>query len=314
LLFGHVEIVLPSLQHKKREPKRGLDVSDDGRSLGVAAEFELRLFCARKHKIIACIGEPLFVRVEQWIAPPSVSTLQVVCEGRRALLRWQLLEPDLPEPEGALEAPIAELLRLHMRGPNLDQQVMIDADETERMVPNLTPGAEYRFQIRAENRTGHGREAIAICRVNSQCSAPTGLLCKAAGTTQVQLQWRSPDDVGNKATKDQYQERAESIRGFQAVLRVEGFGCDSLWNQAKEKIATTPSWKSTATAARKRAAAEEAAGPLYDEDSPDEAAGTRCPDRQCRWSPESVRHMADGTAAAALCGLRPNTRYILSGF
>ena len=55
-------------------------------------DFELRLFCATKHKVIGCIGEPLMVTVIHQVRPPPVATLQVRCDGRSAVLRWKALD------------------------------------------------------------------------------------------------------------------------------------------------------------------------------------------------------------------------------
>jgi hypothetical protein len=50
--FGALEIVAPSLVRTSRSHNAGEQLSE---------EFELRLFCSNKHKIVGCIGEPLLV-------------------------------------------------------------------------------------------------------------------------------------------------------------------------------------------------------------------------------------------------------------
>merc|ERR1719440_2466339 len=99
LMFGSLELVPPSLVRAQRT---GYD--------GLSQDFELRLFCATKSKIIGCIGEPLQVTVVHQVRPPPVASLQVRVDGRTAMLRWSPLDLGNQVCRTGVEA-----VRIHMK-------------------------------------------------------------------------------------------------------------------------------------------------------------------------------------------------------
>ena len=93
------------------------------------------------------------------------------------------------------------------------------------------------------------------------------------GTAHVDLKWQSPSQLGNEATQDRRQHRKEIIDYYEATLWVEEEG----------------------TSAEEQAEKNESMS------------------RRCVWTPEKWKEDEGGSVTARLVGLRPDTRYVLTG-
>jgi len=274
-LFGYVEITPPSLVRTSRTPKA---------CTGLAEEFELRLFCSTKHKIIGCIGEPLPVRIVHQVRPPPLATVQGRCEGRKCTLRWNTLDLGPQARETGVEA-----VRLYMRSlsGSAERTFSLDPETREWELQDLSPDTEYEFRVRLQNHAGPGREAVTMCRTNALCAAPSTLACAVSGTAAVELRWSTPKVLGNEHTRDRFQQHKEAIECYEASLRVEDeekatgaeVEVDGMLDDLSRLAPTSPA-------------------PLA---------------RQCRWQAGSWKEASNGDIIASLGGLRPDTRYALEG-
>eukprot|EP00931_Biecheleriopsis_adriatica_P121600 TRINITY_DN9665_c0_g4_i1.p1 TRINITY_DN9665_c0_g4~~TRINITY_DN9665_c0_g4_i1.p1 ORF type:complete len:2531 (+),score=586.30 TRINITY_DN9665_c0_g4_i1:24-7595(+) len=262
LLFGSVELVAPFLLRGNRRNDRA-----------ATEEFEFRMFSSRKNRIIGCVGEPVRVKVTHQVRPPPMATVQVCCDGRNAKLRWSGFDLGPLAPS----APV-ETIRLYVKTDRMEQMLNLKPDKAEFELHDMLPDVEYEFNLRLESQAGAGREASCTCRTNSRCSMPTNILRAAASTTQIDLQWKAPEALGNEQTKDRWQLRAESVVRYEAKLFV---GDDQ---QPKKSKLT---------------------------DSECEELSNY---RRCLWPAGSWTTGPDGTLTAKLTGLRPDTLYMLEGF
>jgi len=213
LLFGHVELVAPSLSRAAR--------AAGSKSPDLAADFELRLCCSSKQRITGCIGDPLPIQVVHPSRPPPVASVQVRCEGQYATIRWSVLDLG---PHAAT-APV-ESICLHLRNDTIERTVNLDDNSKEYEIQDLSPDTDYEVKVRQENRVGHGREASSKFRTNACCSAPSSLSCAFASTMHVELRWLRPKQIGNETTRDQHQQRREAIERFETLLHVEELRTD----------------------------------------------------------------------------------------
>lgn len=268
-LFGLVEIAMPSLARAARK---------EGGKSGTVQEYELRLFCAQKQRIIGCVGEPVPIRVIQQVVPPPIESLQLRCEGTCVALRWSFLDFEAP-------ASRADCIRLCMRiaHTTIEKHFTLDPDISEYDFEDLAPDTEYEFRIRLENNAGAGRDVSAVCRTNALCPPTQSLVCEKSSTAHVELRWAKPKTLGNEATKDAYQAQPEAIRYYEATLRVHDEKDDSPASTAHDETDTNCGDISSST-------------------------------RSYRWTPDMFKDDKAGFITANLSGLRPDTRYALEGF
>lgn len=265
LLFGRVELVAPSLRRSHVESTEN----------PIVEEFDLRIFCSRKQRIIACIGEPLPVRVVHHVRPGPLAVLQVRCEGRFARLRWSAMDcgPHVPPTN-------VDGVRLHTKSAHAESTLSLPTGTTEWAFENLDIDTEYEFRVRLENFLGPGRECFAKCRTNMRCTAPQRVHCSVSGTTSVDLSWMKPDTLGNEQTQDRYQSHKEAIQIFEATVTT-----------GDKESHHTPQ-----------------------ESDPADEAGVAVPRvRACQWPPSSWRVGSDGSIVVHLAGLVPDTQHSLSG-
>eukprot|EP00929_Paragymnodinium_shiwhaense_P104862 TRINITY_DN69654_c0_g1_i1.p1 TRINITY_DN69654_c0_g1~~TRINITY_DN69654_c0_g1_i1.p1 ORF type:complete len:2668 (+),score=694.91 TRINITY_DN69654_c0_g1_i1:170-8173(+) len=317
-LYGTVEIVAPSLARISRAWGNGAQGLHDEHY----AEFELRLFCSRKHRVISCIGEPLMVHVVHQNQAPAVSSLQVRCHGRTAHLRWAA--HDLGD--ATLQADID---RVHLRicagkgDQTKDWTVQLASDTTEYCLPDLALDAEYEFRIRFENRLGPGPEGQAFCRINQRCTAPTHITCSASRTNEAELKWHVPEVTGNEQTRDRYQIRKELIECYEATLKVDEESAAAAAAEAHKRLPsrtnTNQDLRRTASTGADRMGSK---GPhMKDKDADKEQAESVVEEppvpqdsaRPLQWCRDQWKMGADHTITCQLTGLRPDTHYNLHG-
>lgn len=267
VLYGHVELVPPS---PARHAVTGMLDGD------AAKNYELRLFCSRKGKIIGCVGDPVYVTVESRPFPKPIESMQVRLEGRRATLRWTMLDLGPMAPE----TPVKEV-RLYMRGGKTERDVCLEPGTTEWEVSELQHDTEYEFRVRCEGTVGWGREAGLVCRTNNRCSEPKNVSRPTASTTHVELSWEPPDVVGNETTRDRMQATHESVLRYEGVLHVE----------------------------------DQDGGSLPQSDPADEAGGggEQFQGRTLVFPAGTWKQGPGRTTAVQLQGLRPDQRYSLRG-
>jgi len=290
LLFGSVELVAPFLLRGNRR-----------HASGATEELEFRLFSSRKNRIIGCVGEPVRVKVMHQVKPPPTASLQVCCDGRNATLRWAILDlgPNAPY------APV-ETVRLHVKTERMEQMLNLKPDSTEFACPDLLPDMDYEFRLRLESHVGAGGEASCTCRTNSRCSTPQNIIRGTATTTQVDLIWKPPENVGNETTRDKWQLKAEAIVRYEAKLFVAG---ESAATKAAASAATGDKANSPRRSLMQRNSVLglASANQLQAEEKEDMS-------RRCIWPAGSWTPNSDGSLCAKLSGLRPDTHYSLEGF
>ncbi|CAE8609649.1 unnamed protein product [Polarella glacialis] len=289
ILFGSVELVAPYLM-------RGT-----GRDNEAVQDFELRLFCSRKGRIIGCVGEPVPVKVQHQARPPPMASLQACCDGRRITLKWSALNLGLTS--AGICGPV-QAVKLSVKTATSEECLMIKAESAEYEMDDLTPDTEYDFHLRPENEVGAGREASCSCRTNSRCSVPQQVSRASASTTQVHICWRAPEVLGNEHTKDRFQLNAESTIRYEAKLKVED--PERLMKQRLMKQNSIHSNKG-----RKAMLSPKHSKENYEltDDEGDAALS-----RRIIWQAGSWNKNPDGSLIAKLAGLRPDTLYGMVGF
>eukprot|EP00929_Paragymnodinium_shiwhaense_P099702 TRINITY_DN6148_c0_g2_i1.p1 TRINITY_DN6148_c0_g2~~TRINITY_DN6148_c0_g2_i1.p1 ORF type:complete len:2715 (-),score=639.93 TRINITY_DN6148_c0_g2_i1:173-8317(-) len=333
LLYGQCQIVAPSMSRIARALGNQTDKDGDPG----CNDFELRLFCSRKHKIIASIGEPIEVQVVQQARPPPMSTLQVRCEGRTATLRW------LPLDDGG-EADI-ESVRFRMTSASGQETIFnLPGDSHEFHLKDLSPDGDYEFRARFENRIGPGREALAHCRINNRCSAPGSLQVTQSKTTEVELRWRHPEVLGNESTKDRYQFRQEVISLYGAILKDDSAAKQKQQGQAPQDASSDAGQnggkpaeekarrdsRSGGTDVPESTAEEMAAEPMEQNDGVQEEGVAGSEERRSsvgerrihfrsrlegeKRTPDMFKVQQDGAIVGKITGLQPDTHYHLVRF
>eukprot|EP00927_Polykrikos_kofoidii_P029968 TRINITY_DN25845_c0_g1_i1.p1 TRINITY_DN25845_c0_g1~~TRINITY_DN25845_c0_g1_i1.p1 ORF type:complete len:2159 (-),score=377.22 TRINITY_DN25845_c0_g1_i1:70-6249(-) len=268
LLFGHVLLHAPSLDRLGR-----------GRSeTGLVEEFELRLFCSSKNKIVGCIGEPLPVTIMHKVPPPPLEAIQVRIDGRVATVRWGIMDLGLCARQTS-----AECVRVNMKSDKMERTFTLEPQVTELEVPDLLADMEYEFRARMENRTGAGREVSVMCRTNACCSPPGQIVPHVVGTTLVELRWSSPKVIGNETTKDRFQQSRDSILFYQATLKVDEE------NDKSDDVS------------------------LDDALTLGVVGNASSNSRKCQWKPGQWKEDKDGVTSCKLGSLRPDTKYSLEG-
>eukprot|EP00930_Biecheleria_cincta_P029313 TRINITY_DN20403_c0_g1_i2.p1 TRINITY_DN20403_c0_g1~~TRINITY_DN20403_c0_g1_i2.p1 ORF type:complete len:2461 (-),score=358.89 TRINITY_DN20403_c0_g1_i2:579-7961(-) len=271
-LTGVVEISMPSLARSSR--------GAGGKAASRIQQFDLRLFCSTKNRIVGVLGDPVPITVIQQVPPPPCESLQLRCEGRNITLRWAPLYlgslPKESEPE---------LLRLIIKSPSYEETKTLEPDVTELELCHMEVDTEYEFRARYENAAGSSADAVAVCRTNALCPAPTGLTCDAVATAHVQLRWSKPTFIGNEKTKDAYQVKPEKIQSYTCMLKI-----------VSEDTAADENGSPDLRKSRNR-------GRL-----------TVVNTRPCTWTSKQVQEKSLGLSVVLLTGLRPDTRYCLADF
>eukprot|EP00929_Paragymnodinium_shiwhaense_P096501 TRINITY_DN58107_c0_g3_i1.p1 TRINITY_DN58107_c0_g3~~TRINITY_DN58107_c0_g3_i1.p1 ORF type:complete len:2786 (-),score=679.57 TRINITY_DN58107_c0_g3_i1:252-8609(-) len=279
LLYGQVTLIAPSLERTARSL---LSAGEDASSL--LEEFEVRLFCSTKNKIVGCIGEPLPVTVMHKALPPPLESLQVRLEGRNATLRWGML-PIGPQ----ISKTAAECIRINMRSDKSERTFSLEPSTSELDVQDLSPDTEYEFRARMENRAGIGREVCVACRTNACCSTPSLAAPIHTETTSMKLRFTPPKVVGHEGTKDKWQQGREAILCYQAVLKVKsGMGEKTAAGDDDEQ---SHQMQQTTTGAS-------------------DAAVASLGGRLCKWTQGQWQEDREGVVLK-LNGLRPDTKYTL---
>ena len=318
-MLGHVEMSMPSTIRSTR-------------GTGKAAKssvFELRLFCSSKQRIIGCIGEPVRLTVWNQTPPPPLESLQLRCEGRSVTLRWNALDLlDLPKES------LADQVRVLVKTASSEETIVLKPEVTEHEFHDLTPDTDYEFRVRAENVAGSSRDVISHCRINASCPAPQHLNCAYIGTAHVDLEWIRPSKIGNEVTKDAYQIRTESIQQYVATLRVVEQHPEDKQEKASDREDSEASFASNSSPRsirsntkdlfHMRESRSESSSPTKSRRG-DRQRGLfsrqttntledHSKDRPCIWDPNTLTEdKGKNMIHAVLSGLRPDTRYILSG-
>jgi stress response protein SCP2 len=322
LSFGTAELTAPSLVRTSRSQNDGEDLAED---------FEIRLFCSNKGKIVGCIGEAVPVTVVHQNRPTPISSLQVQCTGRTAELRWRGLDLGRQAKKAATGTTrIWMKPGLRQEGKLEKESIMVfDHEIGEFTLPDLVPDTEYEFHVRLENVAGVGREAYAICRTNAICGGVSNLICAVRRTHEVELRWHAPKELGNDKTRDRYQQQREAIASYQAKLKVEE--TDELSplrsggrvHKASKQHTTQGSMttqRSMTTQQSENASEEkpedteqaEDSEQAEDEEVQEEATDS---DRMCEWPAKGLKeNPQDNFISVKVDGLRPDTQYCLDSF
>lgn len=268
-LTGVVELSMPSLARATRGAA--------GKTAPRMQQFDLRLFCSTKNRIVGVLGDPLPITVIQQVPPPPCESLQLRCEGRTITLRWApLFLGSLPKESEP------ELIRINIKSSHHEETKVLKPDETEIELLDMEVDTEYEFRARYENSAGSSPDAVATCRTNTLCPAAVGLAVEDVSTAQVQLRWSKPSLVGNEKTKDAYQVKPEKIRSYTCLLKV----VSEDHHEEKESRDRNKSSRRT----------------------------NMLQQRPCTWPSNTLRENQMGITFVSLTGLRPDTKYCLSNF